>query len=228
MLVHLMLSQTSVRLASFLFILFSIFCSVAVIPTFLSSRSFICSSASVILLLTLSSVLFTSVYSLVFLKKVIIAQSCPSLCTPLTIASRTPLFRGFSRQEYSSGLPFPPARDLPDPGIKSISPALMDGGGLPTWWLFSLRRPSSGVYGLYGRVNSNLQEGFCQGGPSWTPVASAPFLWRAPTDPHLHGGPPAPAGGFGSVSCGVTPPFLWVLLPSKTGISVSPSPVEVL
>ena len=108
---------------------------------------------------------------------------------PSTIASQTPLFRGFSRQEHSGGLPFPPARDLPDPGIKSVSPALMSGGGLPTWWLFSLRRPSSGVYGLYGRVNSNLQEGFCQGGPSRTPVACAPFLWQAPTDPHLHGGP---------------------------------------
>ena len=31
---------------------------------------------------------------------------------------------GFSRQEYWSGLPFPPARDFPDPGIKPGSPAL--------------------------------------------------------------------------------------------------------
>ena len=30
----------------------------------------------------------------------------------------------FSRQEYSSGLPFPPPGDLPDPGIKPASPAL--------------------------------------------------------------------------------------------------------
>ena len=29
---------------------------------------------------------------------------------------------GFSRQEYQSGLPFPPPRDLPDPGIKPTSP----------------------------------------------------------------------------------------------------------
>ena len=28
------------------------------------------------------------------------------------------------RQEYWSGLPFPPPEDLPDPGIKSMSPAL--------------------------------------------------------------------------------------------------------
>ena len=31
---------------------------------------------------------------------------------------------GFSRQEYWSGLPFPPPGDLPDPGIKPVSPAL--------------------------------------------------------------------------------------------------------
>ena len=30
----------------------------------------------------------------------------------------------FSRQEYWSGLPFPPPGDLPDPGIKPQSPAL--------------------------------------------------------------------------------------------------------
>ena len=30
----------------------------------------------------------------------------------------------FSRQEYCSGLPFPSPRDLPDPGINPVSPAL--------------------------------------------------------------------------------------------------------
>jgi len=34
---------------------------------------------------------------------------------------------GFPRQEYWSGLPFPPLRDLPDPGIESVSPALAGG-----------------------------------------------------------------------------------------------------
>ena len=51
MLVRLMLSQRSVRLSSILFILFSLFFSVAVISTILSSRSLILYSASVILLL---------------------------------------------------------------------------------------------------------------------------------------------------------------------------------
>ena len=31
---------------------------------------------------------------------------------------------GFSKQEYLSGLPFPPPGDLPDPGIEPRSPAL--------------------------------------------------------------------------------------------------------
>jgi len=34
---------------------------------------------------------------------------------------------GFPRQEHCSGLPFPSPGDLPDPGIKPVSPALADG-----------------------------------------------------------------------------------------------------
>ena len=34
---------------------------------------------------------------------------------------------GFPRQEDWSGLPFPPPRDLPDPGIKPVLPALAGG-----------------------------------------------------------------------------------------------------
>ena len=34
---------------------------------------------------------------------------------------------GFPRQEYWSGLPFPSPGDLPDPGIKPMSPALAGG-----------------------------------------------------------------------------------------------------
>ena len=32
---------------------------------------------------------------------------------------------GFLRQEYRSGLPFPPPGNLPDPGIEPVSPALV-------------------------------------------------------------------------------------------------------
>ena len=61
MLVHLLLSHGSLRLSSILFILFSLFCSLAVISTILSSNSLIHSSASVILLFIPSSVFFISV-----------------------------------------------------------------------------------------------------------------------------------------------------------------------
>ena len=41
-----------------------------------------------------------------------------------TVARQTPLFMGFSIQEYWSGLPYPPPGDLPHPGIEPGSPAL--------------------------------------------------------------------------------------------------------
>ena len=46
------------------------------------------------------------------------------LYSPGTVARQAPLSMGFSRQEYWSGLPCPPQRDLPHPGIKPRSPAL--------------------------------------------------------------------------------------------------------
>ena len=50
--------------------------------------------------------------------------------TPKTVACQAPLSTEFSRQEYWSGLPFPPPGDLPNPGIKSlplVSPTLAGG-----------------------------------------------------------------------------------------------------
>ena len=51
-------------------------------------------------------------------------QLCMILCDPMTVAHHAPLSMGFSRQEHWSGLPFPSPGDLPDPGIKPMSPAL--------------------------------------------------------------------------------------------------------
>ena len=50
-----------------------------------------------------------------------VAQSCPTLRDPIDCAHQTPLSMGFSRQEYWSGLPCLPARDLPDPGTEPVS-----------------------------------------------------------------------------------------------------------
>ena len=44
--------------------------------------------------------------------------------TPWTVACQAPPSKGFSRQEYWSGLPFPSPGDLPNPGIKPRSPSL--------------------------------------------------------------------------------------------------------
>ena len=44
--------------------------------------------------------------------------------TPWTVAHQAPLSMGFARDEYWSGLPFHFPGDLPDLGIKLVSPAL--------------------------------------------------------------------------------------------------------
>ena len=54
----------------------------------------------------------------------LVANSCPTLGTPWTVAHQAPLSMGFYRQQYWSGLPFPSTGDLPSPGIKPGSPVL--------------------------------------------------------------------------------------------------------
>ena len=56
---------------------------------------------------------------------VLIAQFRVGLfVTSRIVAHEAPLSMGFSRQEYWSGMPCSPPRDLPDPGIEPRSPAL--------------------------------------------------------------------------------------------------------
>ena len=43
---------------------------------------------------------------------------------PMNVACQAPPSMGFPRQEYQSGLPFPPPGDLPDAEIKPTSPVL--------------------------------------------------------------------------------------------------------
>ena len=51
--------------------------------------------------------------------------SCARLFViPWSVALQAPLSVGFSSHEHWSGLPCPPPRDLPDPGIEPRSPAL--------------------------------------------------------------------------------------------------------
>ena len=51
----------------------------------------------------------------------LVAKSCPILATPWPVVCQAPLSMEFSKQEYWSGLPFPPPGDLPNPGIELVS-----------------------------------------------------------------------------------------------------------
>ena len=57
------------------------------------------------------------------------AQSCPTLCGPVDCSPPAPLSMGLPRLKYGNGLPFPPPRDLPDPGTKPASPMFPSLGG---------------------------------------------------------------------------------------------------
>ena len=57
--------------------------------------------------------------------------------TPWTVVHQVPLSMGFSRQEFWDGLPFPPPRDLPYPGIKPMSPVSPALAG----WFFTTKPP---------------------------------------------------------------------------------------
>ena len=65
----------------------------------------------------------------------------PLFATLRTIDHQAPLSVGFPRQEYWSGLPFPPPGNLPDPGIEPKFPAspVMAGG-------FIMTEPSGKAY----------------------------------------------------------------------------------
>ena len=75
--------------------------------------------------------------------------------TRWAVAYQTPPSRGFSRQEYWSGLPFPSPGDLPDPGIKPRSLALQ-ADALP-------RANQHPVLKRALRSNSNLESLFEKG-----------------------------------------------------------------
>ena len=55
--------------------------------------------------------------------KVLVAQSCLTLCGPMDHSLPGSSVHGILQQHWS-GLPFPSPRDLPDPGIKPESLAL--------------------------------------------------------------------------------------------------------
>ena len=59
---------------------------------------------------------------------------CLTLWDPMHCSLPSSSVYGFSRQESWSGLPFPPPRDLPDPGIKPTSPVSCVGRWILYHW----------------------------------------------------------------------------------------------
>ena len=67
-----------------------------------------------------------------------VTQLCPTLCDPMNCSLPGSSVHGIlqvrildwekkKKKEYWIGLPSPPPRDLPDPGIEPLSPALAGG-----------------------------------------------------------------------------------------------------
>ena len=65
--------------------------------------------------------------------------------TPWTTVRQAPLSLGFSRQEYWSGLPFPPPGDLPNPEIE------------PASLVFSVLEGRFFTTEPHGKPNSNME-----------------------------------------------------------------------
>ena len=116
----------------------------------------------------------------------------------------------------------------------------MGGAGFPPCWLFRLRRPNTGAY-LGSLVRLMTHSGRAHAKEYFTelllPVSLSP-RWATAT-PASAGDPPTLAGRSGSVSPGVTAPSpgSWcahyfahttLCVPSKSGVSFSPSSVKVL
>ena len=97
------------------------------------------------------------------------AQSCPTLMTPWTVAGQAPLSMGFSRQEYWSGLPFPPPGDVPSPGeLLATEPP-----GKPT--------------GLVGCTTYRVRSATWPGSLLIQSLVLRPNLWVYLSDPLLDG-----------------------------------------
>ena len=85
----------------------------------------------------------------------------PLFAAPQTAVPQAPLSVGFSRQEYWSGLPCPPAGNLLDPGFKPSSLAFLAWAGCffttSTTWEPMVAKQVPGAW-----VSGELQDQLCQ------------------------------------------------------------------
>ena len=95
-------------------------------------------------------------------------------------ACQSPLFMGFSRQAYRSGLPRPPPGDLPHPGMEPASPALQ-AESLPLSHQGSLQTSSQLVNFSYPSPPIGLDPGTLRWiwNPPFSNISSPAFLLSA-------------------------------------------------
>ena len=115
--------------------------------------------------------------------------------TPWTVVHQAPLSIGFSRQEYWSGFPCPPPRDLPNPGIDPVSLSLLH------WWAGSLPLVPPGNPILVAPI---LTFKLCDIFTENTPVnfLLAQLIWSLP---HCHGLQALLASSLCSINSGFLP-----------------------
>ena len=128
----------------------------------------------------------------------LVAKLCPTLATPWAVAFQAPLFMGFSRQEYWSGLLFPPPGHLPNPGIEPTSPPLQVGSSPPVPAGKPLWGPSSG-----SSRSSLLDKAALPGG---SVLITTQFSQQSDPDPTWWGHPPWKHLGAGDESENETKP----------------------
>ena len=95
--------------------------------------------------------------------------------TPWIVALQALPSTGFSRQEYWSGLPFPPPGDLPDTGTEATSPAPP---ALASWF-FTTEPPRKSSRGQLDKNSSQARNGQSSGwGAHWAGWAWKTLLKR--------------------------------------------------
>ena len=108
--------------------------------------------------------------------------------TPCTVACQAPLSIGFFRQEYWNEMPFPPPGDIPNPGIKPMSPEPPALAGR----LFTTEPPVSSVQ-LLSRVQLFATPWFAALQASWSSLTLMSIELVMPSNHLILSSPSPPA-----------------------------------
>ena len=118
-----------------------------------------------------------------------VAQSCPTLVTPGTVARQAPLSMRFPREEYRSGMPFPPPGDLPRPRDRTC----VSCPGRQLLYRWATREAPQGM--------CNVAETTQEVGKQWKFEKHWRTGWNLESDQTLSPGPPPWASASSSVKC---------------------------